>query len=245
MTQQHDIIAFRTAARQPIRTEPKLDLSFEERQLAFDLIAEELLEFGVALRLLDPETKQPMYAHDTVPDVDELPDVDIVECADALADLLVVTRQGGPTLGLDLDALWKEVHRSNMSKVNPETGYMDKNERGKAIKPPTYFDPDLEPIIAAGVQDDTIEPPDAEAGDIIVAPSVALAQGSIPIAHPELAQLSVITIPLAHHVTGRFTRNVYVMAGMKHEPKWPNLQQILRHNQEISDSNGKFIDLNV
>ena len=65
------------------------------------------------------------------------------------------------------------------------------------------------------------------------------------VAYPHLAQLSVITIPLAYQVTGRYTRNVYVMAGMKHEPKWPNLQQILEHNQQISDSNGKFIELNV
>lgn len=239
MTQQNDILTFRKAARQPIRTEPAYDLPFEERQLAFDLIAEELLEFGVALGLLDDETKQPLPR-------DEVPaEVDMVECADALVDLLVVTRQGGPTLGLDLDALWAEVHRSNMSKVNPETGYMDRNANGKAIKGPNFFEPELEPIIARGVQTDAIEPPDGDAGDIIVAPSVALAQGQIPLSHPHLAQLSVITIPLGYQVTGRYTRNVYVMAGMKHEPKWPNLKQILEHNQQISDSNGKFIELNV
>lgn len=239
MTQQQDIIDFRTAARQPIRTTPVYDLPLEERKLAFDLIAEELLEFGVALGLLDDETKQP------VADEDVPAEVDMVECADALVDLLVVTRQGGPTLGLDLDALWKEVHRSNMSKVDPDLGYMRKNANGKVVKPSSYFDPELEPIIARGVQVDAIAPPDSDAGDVIVAPSVALAQGQIPISHPHLAQLSVITIPLGYQVVGRYTRNVYVMAGMKHEPKWPNLKQILQHNQEISDSNGKFIELNV
>lgn len=236
MGQQHDIIEFRTAARQPIRTEPVTDLPVQERELTFDLIAEELLELGVGLGLLHPETMQRL---------EEPGPIDIVECADALVDLLVVVRQGGPTLGLDLDALWAEVHRSNMSKVNPETGYMDKNEAGKVVKPATFFQPDLERIIEQGVHTDAIESPSAEEGDVIVAPSVALAQAQIPLAYPELAQLNVITIPLAHHITGRHTRNVYVMAGMAHEPRWPHLKQILEHNQTISDSHGKFIDLNV
>ncbi|MCA9474890.1 MAG: hypothetical protein KC563_03635, partial [Nitrospira sp.] len=46
------------------------------------------------------------------------------------------------SLGIDMEPVFKEVHRSNMSKVG---GY--KREDGKWVKPPTYSPASLDEII--------------------------------------------------------------------------------------------------
>lgn len=40
--------------------------------------------------------------------------------------------------GYDLSGAFNEVYRSNMSKIDPNTGVVIKNNQGKVIKPPTY-----------------------------------------------------------------------------------------------------------
>lgn len=217
--QQNDILEFRRAAGQPIRTEPTTDIPDVEKALALNLISEELDELAVAIR-----------------------DNDIVEIADAAADLMVVVRQLGPTFGINLDALWREVHASNMSKVNPDTGRMEKNEAGKVIKGPHFFRPDIERVLAAPADNPNDIELDASL-DVIVAPSVAFARNTVPINAPQLAQLPVITIPLGRRVEGRPVRHVFVMAGVLSESNWPVLEGILRHNQQITGLHGKFHNL--
>jgi len=68
---------------------------------------------------------------------------DFVEMADAIGDLLYVVIGTGIEMGLDLDAIWNEVQRSNMTKVN---GYQ--REDGKWMKGDDFSPPDLEPLIA-------------------------------------------------------------------------------------------------
>jgi predicted HAD superfamily Cof-like phosphohydrolase len=46
--------------------------------------------------------------------------------------------------GIDMDPVFREVHRSNMSKVG---GY--KREDGKWVKPATYSPALIDPIVAA------------------------------------------------------------------------------------------------
>ena len=67
---------------------------------------------------------------------------DIKEVADALTDILYVTYGAGHAFGINLDKCFKEVQNSNMSKL----GYDGKpiyNEKGKVMKGPNYFKPDL------------------------------------------------------------------------------------------------------
>ena len=60
---------------------------------------------------------------------------DLVEVADALTDILVVTYGAGVAFGVNLDKCFEEVHRSNMSKLS-EDGKPIFNEFGKVMKGP-------------------------------------------------------------------------------------------------------------
>ena len=73
-------------------------------------------------------------------------DKDIVEVADALTDILVVTYGAGVAFGIDLDKCFEEVHRSNMSKLSNE-GKPIYNEFGKVMKGPNYFKPNLSKFV--------------------------------------------------------------------------------------------------
>ena len=77
---------------------------------------------------------------------DAIKDNDIVEVADALTDILVVTYGAGVAFGIDLDKCFEEVHRSNMSKLSQE-GKPIYNEFGKVMKGPNYSPPDLKKFI--------------------------------------------------------------------------------------------------
>ena len=77
---------------------------------------------------------------------DAIKDNDIVEVADALTDILVVTYGAGVAFGIDLDKCFEEVHRSNMSKLSKE-GKPIYNEFGKVMKGPNYSPPDLKKLI--------------------------------------------------------------------------------------------------
>ena len=87
--------------------------------LRYDLIEEELGEFKEAI-----ENK------------------DIKEIADALTDILYVTYGAGHAFGINLDKCFEEVQKSNMSKLGSD-GKPIYNEKGKVMKGPNYFKPDL------------------------------------------------------------------------------------------------------
>ena len=93
--------------------------------LRFDLIHEELNELEDAI-----------YK----------PEGTLVDVADALTDLLVVVYGAGHAFGIDLDECFKEVHRSNMSKLG-EDGKPIYREDGKVLKGPNYSEPDLKGIV--------------------------------------------------------------------------------------------------
>ncbi len=71
---------------------------------------------------------------------------DIVEVADALTDILYVTYGAGHAFGIDLDACFREVQRSNMSKLG-EDGKPIYREDGKILKGPDYSEPDLKKVL--------------------------------------------------------------------------------------------------
>lgn len=70
----------------------------------------------------------------------------LIEIADALTDILYVVYGAGATYGIDLDECFKEVHRSNMSKLDSK-GNPIYREDGKVLKGPYYKPPDLESIL--------------------------------------------------------------------------------------------------
>ena len=92
-------------------------------KLRLNLIQEELDEFDQALK-----------------------NQDLKEVADALTDILYVTYGAGHAFGIDLDKCFEEVQRSNMSKLG-ENGKPIYNEKGKVMKGPKYFQPDLNKFI--------------------------------------------------------------------------------------------------
>ena len=77
---------------------------------------------------------------------DAISNNDIVEVADALTDILVVTYGGGIAFGIDLDKCFDEVQRSNMSKLSEE-GKPIYNEFGKVMKGPNYTKPNLKQFL--------------------------------------------------------------------------------------------------
>ena len=92
--------------------------------LRYDLIKEELEELRIAM-----ERK------------------DIKEVADALTDILYVTYGAGHSFGINLDKCFEEVQSSNMSKLG-EDGQPIYNDKGKVMKGPNYFKPDLNKFVA-------------------------------------------------------------------------------------------------
>ena len=92
--------------------------------LRYELIKEELAEFK-----------------------DALDKKDIKEVADALTDILYVTYGAGHSFGINLDKCFEEVQNSNMSKLGKD-GKPIYNDKGKVMKGPNYFKPDLNKFVA-------------------------------------------------------------------------------------------------
>ena len=106
--------------------EVKIKAEFPEEKivkLRYDLIKEELNELKNAIK-----TKN------------------LKEVADALTDILYVTYGAGHAYGIDLDKCFKEVQKSNMSKLG-EDGKPIYNEKGKVMKGSKYFEPNLRQYI--------------------------------------------------------------------------------------------------
>tara|TARA_Y100000816_G_C25625255_1_gene333666 strand:+ start:95 stop:466 length:372 start_codon:yes stop_codon:yes gene_type:complete len=92
--------------------------------LRYELIEEELAEFK-----------------------DAIDKKDIKEVADALTDILYVTYGAGHAFGINLDKCFKEVQSSNMSKLGND-GKPIYNKKGKVMKGPKYFKPNLNKFVA-------------------------------------------------------------------------------------------------
>ena len=70
----------------------------------------------------------------------------LTEVADALTDILYVTYGAGHAFGINLDECFDEVQKSNMSKLGID-GKPIFNDKGKVMKGPNYFKPDLSKFI--------------------------------------------------------------------------------------------------
>ena len=99
-----------------------------------------------------PDDKISSLRYDLIKEeLDELKEAmdkkDIKEVADALTDILYVTYGAGHAFGIDLDKCFEEVQNSNMSKLGSD-GKPIYNEKGKVMKGPNYFKPDLRKFVA-------------------------------------------------------------------------------------------------
>ena len=116
---------------------------------------------GVFMKTFGQEVKnEPSFSTDKInqlrisliqEELDELKEAmtnnDLLEVADALTDLLYVTYGAGHAFGIDLDKCFNEVQNSNMSKLG-EDGKPIYNDKGKVMKGPNYFKPDLNKFVA-------------------------------------------------------------------------------------------------
>ena len=71
---------------------------------------------------------------------------DIIEIADACADLKWVIEGLEHTLNIPQQEVWDEVARSNLKKIDPITGKVLKREDGKVMKPEGWTPPDIKSI---------------------------------------------------------------------------------------------------
>jgi predicted HAD superfamily Cof-like phosphohydrolase len=71
---------------------------------------------------------------------------DLVAIADALADVVYVAYGSALTYGIDLDAVLREVHRSNMSKLD-SSGRPVMRGDGKVMKSERYRPPDVGAVV--------------------------------------------------------------------------------------------------
>ena len=71
---------------------------------------------------------------------------DLTGVAEALTDIVYVAYGTALTYGIDLDAIFYEVHRSNMSKLDSDGKPLIRDD-GKVLKSERYFPPDIESIL--------------------------------------------------------------------------------------------------
>jgi predicted HAD superfamily Cof-like phosphohydrolase len=116
-----DVKDFHIAFGQRVSHKPELP-DEDERHLRKTLLQEEFNEYVQAER-----------------------DDDIVEIADALADIIYIACGTAVSYGIPLDKVFNEVHRSNMAKlVDGKPIYRDD---GKVLKPEGWTPPDIERIL--------------------------------------------------------------------------------------------------
>lgn len=120
------VAEFHAAFGLPARQRPTAPLPAGLAQLRVDLLMEEAEEFAAASRTQD-----------------------IVGLADALGDIVYVAFGSAVTYGIDLDAVLREIHRSNMSKLDSRGRPLYRSD-GKVLKSPQYTPPDVAGIL--GVQ---------------------------------------------------------------------------------------------
>jgi predicted HAD superfamily Cof-like phosphohydrolase len=120
----HEVFDVDTATKHPQLVEHRRTLLVEEAGEA----AEALSTLAEALRA----GHDPVEAYQAV--------------AKELADVLYVTYGAADALGIDLPAVFVEVHRSNMSKLD-EHGNVQRRADGKVLKGPSYQPPVLDGLV--------------------------------------------------------------------------------------------------
>jgi predicted HAD superfamily Cof-like phosphohydrolase len=124
--------------------------SFEDRELRARLILEEAFELiarglGIEVFFRGANLQSKQLAFEEGHYYGNGWEPNLIEIADGCADLKYVTNGTAVTCGIDLEPIFAEIHRSNMSKL--WGGIVKKNEYGKVIKSPDYSPANLKPIL--------------------------------------------------------------------------------------------------
>jgi predicted HAD superfamily Cof-like phosphohydrolase len=136
---QQDVAKFMTEVCQvKVRTRPSR-VSEQEQMLCTNLIQEEFGELTMAMWHL--------RINDKLISADYTPEELFAELADGIADLLYVVLYAANVYGIDMQEIWNEVQRSNMTKMGGEI-----RADGKLIKPATYEPANILPIITRRLQ---------------------------------------------------------------------------------------------
>jgi predicted HAD superfamily Cof-like phosphohydrolase len=122
MSIEAQVTQFNETYEIPMALKPTLPTE-HQANLCNDLIVEELMELN-----------------------DAFDNADIVEIADALTDIIYVAAQQAVAWGLPIDALLREVQRSNMSKLGADGLPMYRDD-GKVIKGPNFSEPQISTIL--------------------------------------------------------------------------------------------------
>ena len=150
-TEQRQVREFMEAAQQALPSQPTVP-SLEVRMLRASLMLEECIETIRDGLGLDIFIKAPTDHGARLEDVllaqeaglwFELHSGDLVCIADGCADTKVVTDGTALACGIDLEPVFAEVHRSNMSKFIDGTF----REDGKYVKGPSYSRAAIKPIL--------------------------------------------------------------------------------------------------
>lgn len=134
------VMEFHRTYSVPIRSFDDPTLSYDRLDLRMSLIAEEFAElvgavYGKRARaIIEAATAEAAGADDGQRDV--------IEAADALADLVYVIFGMAIESGMDLDSVLAEVQASNLSKLMPD-GSVKLREDGKVLKGPNFFPPNI------------------------------------------------------------------------------------------------------
>lgn len=134
------VMEFHRTYSVPIRPFDDPTLSYERLDLRMSLIAEEFAElvgavYGKRARaIIEAATEKAAAADDG--------ERDVIEAADALADLVYVIFGMAIESGMDLDSVLAQVQASNLSKLMPD-GSVKLREDGKVLKGPNFFPPNI------------------------------------------------------------------------------------------------------
>ena len=134
------VMEFHRTYSVPIRSFNDPTPSYDRLDLRMSLIAEEFAElvgavYGKRARaIIEEATAEAVAADDG--------ERDVIEAADALADLVYVIFGMAIESGMDLDSVLAEVQASNLSKLMPD-GSVKLREDGKVLKGPNFFPPNV------------------------------------------------------------------------------------------------------
>lgn len=118
------VAEFHAAFRLPVRQMPTADIDPALASLRIALLKEETSEFVVAAEKGD-----------------------LIGVADALADIVYVVYGTALAYGIDLDSVLREVHRSNMSKLDVDGKPLIRDD-GKVLRSERYCPPDIARVLS-------------------------------------------------------------------------------------------------
>jgi predicted HAD superfamily Cof-like phosphohydrolase len=120
--------------------------STDQFALYHELVMEEGTELATALHELLRHTRH----EPTEPDQQFVTDLlhRSANVVDGIIDTIVVLTGLGYSMGIDMEKAWREVHGTNMAKIDPETGKVIRRESdGKVLKPEGWVPPDLVKVV--------------------------------------------------------------------------------------------------